>query len=268
MTTQSATHRPTRFISHLAMGLTLLSILGVAAGCSAAGAASLVDREFLSVKVTDGGAERPLVAGTRIRLSFRATDLGASAGCNSIGGTYRIDGGRLVFEGGGMTEMGCDPDRHAQDDWLVTLLGSRPAVRLTGNDLVLESGSIVVQLRDKKVVEPDANIVGPTWTVESIISSDAVSSVPQGATATLAFGADGRLTIFSGCNQGGATWKAVGAGIEVSDIVLTKKACAGAAAALESGVLEVLRIGSIAAQIDGNLLMLQAGTRGLQLRAG
>jgi heat shock protein HslJ len=259
--------RPRRRISRLAIGLVLASIVGVAAGCSAAGVA-LADREFLSVGVTDGGAAHPLVAGTRIRITFRATDLGASAGCNSIGGTYRIEDGRLVFEGGAMTEMGCDPARDAQDDWLATLLGSKPTVRLTGNDLALESGSIVVRLLDRKVVEPDVNIVGPTWTVVSIISGDAVSSIPEGATATLLFKADGSLTIFSGCNQGGATWKAAGTGIEVSEIVLTKKACAGGAAALESSVIEVLRAGSIAAKIDASMLTLQAGARGLQLRAG
>lgn len=268
MPTQSDTRRPTRFISHLAIGLALVSILGVAAGCSAAGVAALADRQFLSTQVTDGGAPRPLVAGTRIRLNFSPKDLGASAGCNSIGGTYRIDGGRLVFEGGGMTEMGCDPDRHAQDDWLVTLLGSRPAVRLTGNDLVLESGSIVVHLVDRKVAEPDVNIVGPTWTVESIIDGDPVSSIAEGVTATLVFKADGSLEIFAGCNQGGSTWKASGGGIEVGDILLTKKGCAGAEAAVESAVLGVLESDAIAAKIDGNVLTLQAGTRGLQLRAG
>ena len=269
MTTQSDNRRPTRFISHLAIGLALLSILGIAAGCSAAGAsgAPLADRDFLSTRVTDGGAPRPLVDGTRIRLHFGATDLAISAGCNSIGGTYRIDGGQLVFDGGAMTEMGCDDARHAQDDWLVTFLASRPAARLTGNDLVLESGSVVVTLLDREVAEPDANIAGPTWTVESIINGDAVSSIPNGAKATLVFKADGSLEVFAGCNQGGSTWKAVAGGIEIGDIMLTKKGCAGAEAALESAVLAVIESDTIAAAIDGSVLTLQAGASGLQLRA-
>lgn len=269
MTTHLDARRPTRLLSRLATGLALLSILAIAAGCAAAGAAggSLVDRDFLSTKVTDGGAPRPLVAGTRIRLHFGATDLGISAGCNSIGGGYRIDGGRLIFDGGAMTEMGCDDARHAQDDWLVTFLASRPAARLAGNDLVLESGSVVVTLLDREVAEPDANIVGPTWTVESIITGDAVSSTPNGPKATLVFKADGSLEIFAGCNQGGSTWKASAGGIEVGDIMLTKKGCAGAEAALESAVLAVLESDTISAAIEGNVLTLQAGASGLQLRA-
>lgn len=252
---------------HLAARIGLLVIVVAAAGCSAAGP-QLADRAFLSTAVTDGGVARPLVPGTRIRLTFSGSNLGASAGCNSISGAYRIDGGRLVFEGGAMTEMGCDQARDAQDQWLIALLGSTAAVRLTGDELTLESGSTVVRLLDRKIVEPDVALTGHPWTVTSIISGDAVSSTPQGATATLLFNADGTLTVNAGCNQGGATWKAVGAGIEVTDLVLTKKACEGAGGQLESAVVGVLRARTIAATIDSNTLTLQAGTQGLQLSAG
>ena len=254
-----------RSLLRLATGLVAVVVL--AAGCSSAGAASLGEREFLSVNVTDGGAARQLVPGTRIRLTFAGNNLGASAGCNSIGGTYRIEGGRLIFEGGAMTEMGCDDARHAQDDWLVELLGSKPTVRLTGNDLTLESGATVVSLKDRTVVEPDANIVGPTWTLVSIIQGDAVSSVPDGQSATLKFGADGSLEVFAGCNRGGGTWEAVGGGINVSEIMLTKMACDAPGATIESAMMAVLDAGSISAEIKANTLTLQAGANGLQLQA-
>lgn len=255
-----------QMIRRLAAVVVLASLVAATAGCSAS-APQLANREFLSVAVTEGGVAKPLVAGTRIRLNFTATTLGASAGCNSIGGDYRIVSGLLIFEGVSMTEMACDPDRMAQDQWLVEFLGSKPGIRLAGDELTLDGGSTVVRLMDRKVVEPDLALVGPVWTVESIISGDAVSSVPNGATATLAFKGDGTLAVNAGCNQGGATWKAVGAGIEVTDLALTKKACEGAGGQLESAVVAVLRAGSIAAAIDGNQLTLQAGTNGLQLRA-
>ena len=237
------------------------------AGCAAAAATSIGDREFLSVNVTDGGVPRPLVPDTRIRLNFSGTNLGASAGCNSIGGTYRFEGGRLVFEGGAMTEMGCDQARHDQDEWLVAFLASRPAAHLNGNDLALESGSVVVALRDRSVVEPDANIVGPTWTLVSIIQGDAVSSVPQGQSATLKFNADGRFELFAGCNRGGGTWQAAGGGIEFSAIMLTKMACDGPASAIESAVPGILEADSNAAEIKSNILTLEAGANGLQFEA-
>lgn len=253
-------------LRRLATALAILVLTSTATACAAA-APSIADRVFLSVAVTDGGADRPLVAGTRIRLDFRASDLGASAGCNSIGGTYRIENGRLVFEGAAMTEMACDDDRMAQDDWLVALLGSRPVIRLAGDELTLESGSVVVRLLDRKVVEPDLALTGHLWTVESIIAGDAVSSVPIGVSATLTFKGDGTMDLNAGCNQGGGAWVAAGSGIRVTDLVLTKKACEGAGAALESAVLTVLRAETIVASIEANVLTLQAAGGGLQLRA-
>lgn len=250
---------------HLGLFLTLVAAAMLATGCSAP-AMQLTDHEYLSVNVIENGAPRALVAGTRIRLNFSASDLGASAGCNSIGGTYRIDGGRLVFEGGGMTEMGCDDERHAQDGWLVTFLGSKPAIRLAGTDLTLESGTTVVTLRDRTVVEPDLNLVGTTWTVESIINGDAVSSVPAGAVAMILFKDDGTFDVDAGCNRGSGRWSATGAGLAISDLGLTKMACQGAGAALESEVVAVLDQGSLVADITSSQLTLISGTRGLGLR--
>lgn len=249
----------------LVVWLALLTLLGSLAGCAAAPA--LAGRQFLSVGVTDRGADRPLVAGTRIRLSFTATDLSASAGCNTIGGAYRIDAGRLIMDAIATTEIGCPADLGAQDAWLAAFLGAKPTVNLGGNELALASGTVVVKLLDRTVADPDRPLVGPTWTVDSIISGDAVSSVPQGATATLVFNANGTLTIFAGCNQGGATWTKAGSGIQVSDLVLTKKACVGSANELESTVVAVLHAGTMALTIEAGSMTLQAGANGLQLRA-
>ena len=249
-------------------GTALFLLMAIGAGCTGTGTSQLASRAFLSVAVTNGGADRPLVAGTRIRLDFRGNELGASAGCNSIGGTWSVQGDRLVFDGAGMTEMGCDADRHAQDDWLVELLSSRPTMRLSGNELTLESGTVVVRLLDREVVEPDLALVGPTWTVESIITGDAVLSLPGGATASLVFKADGTLDIEAGCNRGGSTWSAVGGGLEIGAIGLTKMACEGPGGQLEAAVLAVLEAGTIGASIDASVLTLRAGANGLQLRAG
>jgi heat shock protein HslJ len=257
---------PTTTSPSIRLTACLVILIGVmTTGCAAA-SFSLTDREFLSTAITDGGAPFALAPGTQIRLRFTRDGLGASAGCNSIGGTYRIEGGRLVFEGASMTEMACEPPRDAQDQWLITFLGSKPIVQLLGTDMTLDNGKIVVRLVDRTVAEPDLNIVGPTWTVTSIIEGDAVSSIPAGATATLVFKADGSIDVNDGCNRGGGKWAIDGAGIAVKDVFLTKMACDGPAGALESAVLAVLNAGSISAEIKSGTLTLQAGGHGLQLQ--
>ena len=254
---------PNRHVT-LAAGFTLL-VLASLASCQAAASLNLQGREFLSNGITDGGAAFALVPGTRVRLNFRDTSLSASAGCNTFGASYRIDGGRLVIDGGAMTEMGCDDARNRQDQWLFAFLGSKPGVTLTGTDLTLDNGATIMRLVDRTIAEPDLNIVGPTWTVTSIIEGDAVSSVPAGVTATLMFNDDGSVNVNAGCNRGRGSWALDGAGLAIKDVFLTKMACADPAGALESAVLAVLNQASLQASIRSNVLTLQAGGRGLQL---
>jgi heat shock protein HslJ len=258
----SATRRTPVIVLAIALGATL-----ALSACAAASSPQLAGKEFVAAKVTDGGQDRPLVPGTKLRLTFSATDIGASAGCNHMGGTYRIDGGRLIVANLATTDMGCDPDLMAQDQWLSEVLGAGPAIRLVVNDLVVEAGSVSITFVDREVAEPDAQLVGPTWTVESIITGDAVSSVPAEPVATLVFKEDGTLEVNAGCNRGSGTWTAVGGGIEVGPLMLTKMACDKDAAGLESAVLGVLEAGTIGAEIDSSLMTLQAGNQGLMLRA-
>jgi heat shock protein HslJ len=251
--------------------LPFLLLTTLAAACAAVAApADLKGRTFLSTAVRDGDADRPLVPGTRISLTFAADgNLGVAAGCNHIGGTYRIADGALLFEGGGMTERGCDQARHEQDDWLVKVLGASPRVALAGNELVLTSGSVTVRLLDEEVAAPDVPLVGTLWTVDTIIDGDAASGFAGPVAATIQFGDDGSVVISTGCNQGGGTVVTDGATLRFSGILLTKRACLdGPGAFIESAILEVLGGGAVGYEIDGSRLTLMREASGLALHGG
>ncbi len=247
--------------------IALLLLAGLT-GCTSAGASadSLAGRTFLSGAVTEGGVARTLVPGTQIRLSFGSDrNLGVSASCNSMGATYRVENGVLRTDRAAITEMGCDQDRMAQDDWVFAFMGSGPTVVLSGDSLTLARGNTVVVLIDKEVAEPDLPLVGPTWTVHSIIDGDAVSSTPDGVVTTLRFGSAGRVDVATGCNQGNGRFALDGATLRVSKLVLTKRACADPTRRIESAVLAVLGSGSISVRIDASDLTLMAGSSGLGL---
>ena len=236
------------------------------AGCAGAAPAALEGRTFLSTGVTDKGAARPLVPGTSIRLTFdKDGQLGVNAGCNHMGGTYRMDGSTLRFEGGAMTDMACDEPRAKQDDWVFGFLASRPTVALAGNDLILTAGDVVIRLLDREIADPDLPLVGPTWTVNAIVSGDAVSSIPDGVVATLTFGQDGRVSVHTGCNQGGGSYAVEGNRIRFAEIALTKMACDGARAQMEAAALGVLEADNLTYAIEAGSLTLQAGAQGLVL---
>jgi heat shock protein HslJ len=253
---------------HLRLALAAALVAGgLLAACQAAASPSLVGRTFLSVGITENGAPKALVAGTRIRLEFGDGSFNAHAGCNSMGGEYRLDGGVLIVTDVFTTEMACQPPLMAQDQWLIEVLGSKPSVTLAGDQLAISGGGVLIQLMDRRVVDPDRAITGPTWTVDSIFSGDAVSSVPQGAVATLVFHEDGTLDVETSCNTGQGRWKAVGQGIEVTGLGLTKRGCIGPNGDLEAAVVATLGAGTIAAAIEADQLILRAGANGLGLRA-
>lgn len=250
--------RPVRLL------VTTLSL--VLAACTAASSGPSLDgREFLSTSVTEGGAERPLERGTGISLRFDDGQLSASAGCNIMGGAYRIADGTLLSDAMSTTEMGCDPGRHAQDEWLSEFLGSRPTVELAGNDLVLSGGMTVIRLLDREVARPDLPLIGTLWTIDSLVSGDVVSSVPTGTTATLEFTTDGQVRVDTGCNTGGGAVVVDQAAMHVSELVLTKRLCEPPASQVEAAVLAVLA-GDITYGIDAGTLTLRADGGGLLLR--
>jgi heat shock protein HslJ len=246
----------------------LVPVIGaviVLSACSGGAGADLNGREFLSTSVD--GAPRPLVAGTQIRLTFRDGQIGASAGCNSMGGTYRLEGNVLVFEGGSMTEMGCDEARHAQDEWLVSFLASRPTLTLAGNEMTLVGDGTTIAFLDREVAEPDLPLTGTTWTVESIITGDAVSSVPEGAVATISFADDGRVEVHTGCNSGSGRFEATDDGqLRFIDVAVTEMACDGPGGALEAAILPILGADSLTYAIDSGRMTIMAGDAGIDLR--
>jgi heat shock protein HslJ len=239
----------------------------VLAGCASVADASLEGREFLSTSVTEDGQERPLVDETRIRLRFEDGQIGASAGCNTMGGSYRLEDRRLIFEGGAMTEMGCDQARHEQDDWLFGFLGSQPAVALDGPMLTLTADSTIITLQDREVADPDRDLVGTTWEVDTVFSDGAASSTPAEAAARLSFNPDGTLDLESGCNSGSGRYEIEGARIRISDLVMTDMACVGGGGALEAVVLDVLRGGELRWEIEAATLRIGSAEMGLGLTA-
>lgn len=228
---------------------------------------ALDGRSFVSTRVLEGGAERPVVPGTRIELSFAQGRLSARAGCNLMGAPYRLEGERLRLVGDvSMTEMGCDPERHEQDAWLSAFLGGSPRVRLQGTALTLLAGSTRIELVDREVAEPDLPLEGTLWRLETIVRGGVASSVPAGLRADLRI-TDGRIGGFDGCNEWGARVVSTSGGVLVlGNVSQTLLGCSGAAAALERDVNAVIAVERIAYEIDGSSLVLRADGRELRFR--
>ena len=179
--------------------MSLLAACGGSTGVTR-GTDGLDGRQFLSQSI-DG---RMLVPDTQIRLTFDDGTLGASAGCNSLSTAYEVLDDRLVTPGGGMTttDMGCDPPRHAQDEWLADLLQSTPGLDVDGDTLTLTGAGTIVTLLDREVADPDRPLLDTPWRVDTVIVGDVASSVPGDRAVLLVFHEDGTLTATAeGCTS-------------------------------------------------------------------
>ena len=75
----------------------------------------------------------------RARVSFERKRLAASAGCNAIGGPWRVDGLRLIAGPLVQTEMYCDGPVWEQERALSALLSAGPVITREGDTLTLVS---------------------------------------------------------------------------------------------------------------------------------
>jgi heat shock protein HslJ len=215
----------------------------------------LTGRTFIGDQVTQDDEPYPLVKGSQIRLTFDEDTIGASAGCNTLGGDASWADGTLVVDTLAGTEMGCDQALMDQDTWLADLLTSTPTLLLADDTLTLTSGGTVVVLSDEEVVVPDASLTGTAWVLDSIITGDAASSVPEGVQSTLQLKPSGLAFAELGCNTGRGGYQVDGSTITFEPMATTRMACEETAMSVEDAVLAVLQ-GDVGFSIDGESLVL------------
>jgi heat shock protein HslJ len=253
------------------MTVAALAACGQEDGVSVGGS-DLAGKTFVSTNATQDGEDGPLVAGSRITLTFTDQALSANAGCNTMGGGMRIDDGVLVLDGPmAQTEMACEQPLMDQDAWLATFLASGPAVALDDATLTLTSEGTVVTFVDREVAEPDVPLEGTVWTLDAIGGAGgadaAVSSVPEGVTSTIRIGTDGRLAAHPGCNTGSAPVEVGDGVLIIGPMALTRMMCEPAAMEVEDAVVAVLQ-GEVTYAVTGDLLQLTSPAGSLTYRAG
>ncbi|WP_090048100.1 META domain-containing protein [Lentzea fradiae] len=239
------------------MGYRVLVVVALlVAGCGGGAGAGVVGGVFHSTSVTERGAPRALVDGTRVELSF--TDDGrviARAGCNQMQAPVSLGGGKIEAGELSMTMIGCpDPRLHEQDEWLSKFLGASPSWRKDGANLVVADDSTEIVLAP----EVPASLEGGKWTADTLISGDTAGSVPGGVVATLEF-RDGGVEVSAGCNSGSARYRTDGSAITFEELVLTDKACGPDEMAVEKAVTEALQ-GRSEFKVDGQRLRLTAAS--------
>ena len=247
-------------------GLLLLA-LALLAACATPGAAAPagpdVSGDWELREGTVAGA--PLPMPTAATLAVTRDRVSGTAFCNSYDAGYTRDGDGFTVGDLAITEMGCEPDVMAAEQSYVAALIAVDTVEVTGDQLVL-TGPDVALTFTRQVPEPDRELVGTRWVLDTLVDGEVASSV-QGE-PLLQLRADGSASSTTGCNGTAGTWRLEGDVLTVDPGASTLGGCDPPLQAQERHVHEVLTVGATVA-IDGDRLTLTAADgRGLGYRAG
>ena len=123
--------------SRIAFTSALFSLLVAACAMPEDGGTDLAGSHWTLEQIDGDAPSSPVGA----RLSFERERLAASAGCNAIGGPWRVDGLRLIAGPLVQTEMYCDGPVWKQERALSALLSAGPVITRDGDVLtVVASG--------------------------------------------------------------------------------------------------------------------------------
>ncbi len=257
-------------IPRTALALVALSALAFAA-CgsdddSASGSAPTADdlagQAFESTDVTG----YDLVEGTTITLGFETDTVGAQGGCNTQSGGYTISDGTLEVSAMVSTMMACEQALMDQDTWVSEFLTSSPEISLDGGTLTLTGSDATISLEAKTA----APLEGTTWVLTGTVATEAVSSLPADAEASLTI-TDGQAAIQTGCNSGSASVEVTDTTMTFGPVAMTKMACPDDLTALEASVIAVLD-GEVTYEVTGDTLSIRKagadGEIGLEYTAG
>jgi len=235
-------------------------------GCSllsGSGTTSL-DGEWLLQAGTNQGQAVPIVAGSKITLKIDGNQAGGSAACNLYGGTIQVNGSSIAISALSMTEMACQENVMASESAYLAALPRATMAARSGNGLLLTGPQ--VELRFTLVPEvANANVVGTTWLLESLITGEAVSST-VGERVTLQLSGDGRLTASTGCRDVTGSYSISDGQVQVTLDPYDTIGCAAEVGDQDEHILEVLSHG-FGISVDGDRLTLTAGDKGIGYRA-
>jgi heat shock protein HslJ len=239
-----------------------LTVILVLSGCSlfAAGASASLDGEWQLHAGTNQGQAVPIVAGSRITLKVDGTQVGGTAACNQYGGKIHVSGTTISITELIQTEMACLDDRLMASE--SAYLGALPRVTAAGRngDSLVLTGPEVELRFDRVAPVANAELVGTTWILDSLISGDAVSSTV--GEATLELSDDGRISASTGCREVTGTYTMSEGQVLVMLDPYDMIGCVSPLGDQDSHVLNVLTNG-FEASVDGNRLTLTARDKGL-----
>ncbi|GAB3260233.1 hypothetical protein GCM10027425_23240 [Alteromonas gracilis] len=129
----------------LLAGLLILALTGCGATTGGGSATSAEIVGSWRLVTVEGGTSALTADRPEVELEVGAEEIGLTAGCNSHGGRWRLEGEVLVVTSLAATEMACDRWLMDRDAALAELLTGRPSYDVEGEALELRGEGVVLR---------------------------------------------------------------------------------------------------------------------------
>jgi len=219
---------------------------------------------YVVTAVTADGKPRTLVDGSEIRITLDGSRAVITAGCNTMSGSYALDGTRMTLADLASTEMGCAAPLMEQDAWVAGLF-AQPVQLTTGTGATIIAGTTVLSLADRRAVLPDKPLAGTKWRLDTLYDEQTASSVPEAVVAYLEL-VDGKVNVYDGCNGGSGPARVRGTTIVFGGRVQNLRGCTRDDGGVEKAFADVLA-GATTYTVTEDALRITTGDRGLGFRA-
>lgn len=228
----------------------------------------LGDTEWVLTAAEVDGAPLALLDTHPVTLMRTDDGIGGTAACNNYGGTITVDGSTVSVGDLFQTEMACDPPAAMDLESAYTAALARVDTATADGAGLTLSGDGVTLAFAARAPEPDAALIGTTWTLDTIIENEAASTPIAGTDATMTIDAADKVTGTTGCNNFMGDIEVGDDAFEPAALASTRMACQPDIMTQEATVLRVLSEGpSWAIEGPTLTLTLDDGT-GLIYRAG
>ena len=196
----------------------------------------------------------PSIPNARPTMTFAGDGtVSGSAGCNQYSGSYRTDGSGITITQVASTLMMCQGDLGQQEAVFLKGLNGAATWHVTQAGQLEIDGAIRI-VAGSGVAEgppgdaPGLELPGSAWVLTEMGgTADFAHIVP-----TLAFGDDGTVSGFAGCNTFHAIYTAGGL---IRSLETTKIGCQRPASTIEAEYLDALTHVTSWTLVDGNLVM-------------
>ncbi len=207
----------------------------------------------------DGGTVQA-VPGTVPLVTFdRDGRVSGTVGCNQFSADYTTSGNQLSIGPAVSTLMYCSYPAGAmdQEQRVFALLPLTAGYTIAGDTLtILDQGGNELMTLERAARPGDAPFVGTSWRLSGFSDNATARSALAGSNATVVFGADGRITGTTGCNDLSGPYATDDARISIGPLAVTERACLDPdLMRQERELLEALEI-STTYDIEGDRLTL------------